>query len=82
MTILTNELCVSCLENNEQTIAECTVSQKASELWDLDVNDKYCWDCWDNIHWEYQDLARDGDCYCDLCNYNRDNLIRKVKINE
>tara|TARA_R100000734_G_C3245920_1_gene49045 strand:+ start:65 stop:310 length:246 start_codon:yes stop_codon:yes gene_type:complete len=73
-----NKNCVSCKANGEETFAECTVSKKASELWDLNINDTYCWDCWDNIHWEYQDLARNGDCYCDLCEHNRNKMIRKV----
>ena len=69
--------CVSCKVNGIDTIAECSVSQKASDLWNLDIKNTYCWVCWDNIHWEYQDLARDGNCYCDLCEHNRNVIIRK-----
>jgi len=64
------EFCVSCLKDNEETLAECMVSKKASELWDLNINDTYCWTCWDGIHYEYLDLTRDGDCLCELCDYN------------
>ena len=68
-TELDTELCVSCLKENEETLAECNVSKKASELWDLKENDKYCWTCWDEIHYEYQDNDNNGYCHCKLCNY-------------
>jgi len=69
------DVCVNCKAEGIDTLAECNVSKKASELWDLKENDKYCWTCWDNIHWEFQDLARDGDCYCNLCEHNRNKTI-------
>tara|TARA_R100000008_G_C3567217_1_gene159851 strand:- start:638 stop:853 length:216 start_codon:yes stop_codon:yes gene_type:complete len=67
--MLTKELCVSCLEVNEEKPAECEVSEVASKLWNLDINDKFCWTCWDEIHYEYQDYDNNGYCHCDLCNY-------------
>ena len=70
-------LCVDCstLDQLKSGVrANTVVSKEASIFWDLVEKNTYCWTCWDNIHWEYQDLTRDGICYCNLCEHNRKEL--------
>jgi hypothetical protein len=62
-------MCINCKELDAPVI----VSSKASKLWNLKENDKYCWICWDDIHWEYQEIDHTGMCLCDLCEHNRNN---------
>ena len=70
--------CSKCAELYDVRVnaAPKTVTWAVEKYWNVDPSHRYCYPCWDEIHYDNLKLNRWGLCECNVCEHNRPIPVR------